>query len=89
MPLTSRDIPGSAIQREVAPNIWVSSEVPDGGYTVLRTGTDSVRVNVTKARASGQETALGRALAWLREHRGEPIIIAGPDAELIVQEHLR
>jgi hypothetical protein len=86
VPLTSKDIPGGSRQRQVAEFVWVSDEVPENGSTILRTGRDMVRVNVTKA-GPVPNTALGRALSWMREHESEPVIIAGPDAEVIVKTY--
>ena len=87
MPLSSNDIPNplGVTQTLVAPNIWLSTESTPDDVTVLRTGNDRVQVNVTKAEANGQATAMGRALSFLRAHSDEPVILAGPDAERIVE----
>lgn len=88
MPLGSNDL-GALIgtpapQREVVQGVWVSDA--DTDYTLLHTGNDELRVNVTKAEGNGgHNTALGKALSWLKAKRdeGETVVITGPDAEAI------
>ena len=92
MPLTAKDaalfLPVGVEQKQVAPGIWLSSDRSDAPHTRLRTGSHSVLVNVQAAAVPGKfNTALGRALAFIRHEReaGQPVIISGPDAVLIIE----
>jgi hypothetical protein len=89
MPLTSKDaalfVESGIEQKQVAPNIWISSFVPDDGGTFLKTDSDLLRVNLR--RRPLPNTGLSKALAWLRQHEGETVIIAGPDTDIIVEQY--
>jgi hypothetical protein len=86
MPLTSKDAAlfiGGPGQEQVAPNVWVSPVMPsDDSTTLVSSGGDSARVNLRINPPAA--TALGKALSFLRQHEGEPVVIAGPDTDAIV-----
>lgn len=89
MPLGSRDLGplvGGEVSQVQVGNLWVDAVDTDGGTTVLRVGDDFVRVNVTKAGPL-PNTAMGRALSWLRSHEGETVTITGPDAMFIAKTY--